>query len=48
MCTDKNDALNENYDVNESIDLSFHLVKHYFHMLISSQLQIQSDSQYMN
>ena len=43
MSADKNDTSDENHDINESINLSFHFVKHYFHMLISLQLQIQSD-----
>ena len=48
MSADKNDILNENCDTNKNIDLNFYFTQYYFHMLISLQLWIQSDSQYLN
>ena len=38
MYTDENDISDENYNVNESINLSFHFIQYYFHMLTLLQL----------
>ena len=38
MSADKNDTSDENHDINESINLSFHFAQYYFHMLTLSQL----------